>query len=108
MSDLVYLQSASDLGSTLKTRRTSRAIKQEQLASVVNISRYTLVDLESGKSDPRLSTIIKLADALGFKLALVPRDIEIQTQTAESQGIGLGEEIDLDSIEDIETAWKGE
>lgn len=108
MSDLVYLQSTSDLGSTLKARRTSRAIKQEQLASVVGISRYTLVDLESGKSDPRLSTIIKLADALGLKLALVPRDIELHTQIADDQSVGFGEEIALDSLEDIESAWKGE
>jgi len=108
MSELVYLQSSSDLGNALKTRRTSRSIKQEQLASVVDISRYTLGDLERGKSDPRLSTIIKLADALGLKLALVPRDIELHSQVATAQSVGLGEEIELDSLEDIENAWKGE
>jgi DNA-binding XRE family transcriptional regulator len=108
MTELVFLQSASDLGSALKSRRTNRAIRQQQLASVVDISRFTLVDLEAGKSDPHLSTILKLADALGYKLALVPRDVEVKTQVADGLSVGLGEEIDLDSLEDIETAWKGE
>jgi DNA-binding XRE family transcriptional regulator len=108
MSELVFLQSTSDLGSAFKAKRTGRAIRQEQLASVLDISRYTLVDLENGKSDPRLSTIMKIADALGFKLALVPRDVEVHTQIGDHLGGGLGEEIDLDSIDDIESAWKGE
>jgi DNA-binding XRE family transcriptional regulator len=108
MNELVYLQSASDLGSALKVRRTSRAIRQQQLAAVVDISRFTLVDLEAGKSDPHLSTILKLVDALGFKLALVPRDVEVKTQPTDELSAALGEEIDLDSLEDIESAWKGE
>ena len=108
MSDVIYLQSSSDLGKALKTRRTGRAIRQQQLASVLNISRFTLGDLEGGKSDPHLSTILKLVDALGFKLALVPRDIEVKTQVSAEMADGVGEEVDLDSLEDIESAWKGD
>ncbi len=108
MSELVYLQSASDLGAALKARRANRAIRQQQLASVVDISRFTLVDLEAGKSDPHLSTILKIVDALGFKLALVPRDVEVKTHAAGDLPAGIGEEIDFDSLEDIESAWKGE
>lgn len=108
MNELVYLQSASDLGAALKARRTNRSIRQQQLASVVDISRFTLVDLEAGKSDPHLSTILKLVDALGFKLALVPRDIEVKTRVVDEMTAGVGDEIDFDSLENIESAWKGE
>lgn len=108
MSDLFQLETHTDLGPAMKARRLSRAIRQEQLAEVVDVSRYTLGDLEGGKSDPRLSTVLKLAEALGLKVLLVPVDRDLRGLPAETEALELGQEIDLDSLDDLSKTWKGE
>lgn len=51
----------------LKYRRT-KGISQEQLAKRARICRATLVGLEHGASDPRLSTVLRLAKIMELPL----------------------------------------
>jgi transcriptional regulator with XRE-family HTH domain len=108
MTEVLHLQAHTDLGPAIKARRLTRSIKQEQLADVVDISRYTLSDLEGGKSDPRLSTVLKLAHALGLKLVLLPREQEVIGNANAMDTQPSAPELDFDSVDDLEGAWKGE
>ena len=53
----------------LKTLRNQKGWSQEKLAREANISYHTLIKLEqSGIINPRIETVIKLADALEVSL----------------------------------------
>ena len=51
----------------IKELRAERELSQEELADRAGISRQYLSRLEIGRHDPSLSTLVKLAKALGVK-----------------------------------------
>ena len=53
----------------LQKLRERRGLTQEQLAKKAGISRGYLARLETARQDPTLSTLEKLAKALGVKVA---------------------------------------
>lgn len=61
------------LAETLRQRRKELHISQQELAAVTGIGMATLNRIESGKHIPGLRTLLPLADALGLKLALIPK-----------------------------------
>ena len=60
----------TNLIETIKTRRLSLKVNQELLSELSGISLRTLKQFESGKGNPTLKTIEKLAGALGLELTL--------------------------------------
>ena len=60
----------SDLIQQLKARREVLSLTQEALADLSGVGLRTLKQLESGKGNPTLLTIEKLADVLGLELML--------------------------------------
>jgi len=68
----------ADLIQQLKARREVLSLTQEALAELSGVGLRTLKQLESGKGNPTLLTIEKLADVLGLELilqvkSLIPR-----------------------------------
>ena len=68
-----------ELGVTLQRLRLERGLSQERLAHMAGISSYTYQKFEKGESkpgtpmNPRLFTLLALAEALGADLAdIVP------------------------------------
>ena len=57
----------------LKDRREQLGVTQEQLAEMANVALRTVKELDSGKGNPTVSTVIKLADILGMELKLEVR-----------------------------------
>jgi transcriptional regulator with XRE-family HTH domain len=60
----------ADLIQQLKARREVLSLTQEALAELSCVGLRTLKQLESGKGNPTLLTIEKLADVLGLELLL--------------------------------------
>lgn len=57
----------------LKDRREQLGVTQEQLAELAAVALRTVKELDSGKGNPTVSTLIKLADVLGMELKLEVR-----------------------------------
>ncbi|MBK9192723.1 MAG: helix-turn-helix transcriptional regulator [Crocinitomicaceae bacterium] len=55
---------------TIKARREALRVTQEALAELSGVGLRTLKQFESGKGNPTLSTIQKLADVLGLEITL--------------------------------------
>lgn len=60
----------SELIETIKERREMLQVNQEMLAELSGVSLRALKQFESGKGNPTLKTISKLADVLGLELTL--------------------------------------
>jgi transcriptional regulator with XRE-family HTH domain len=56
---------STKLGLNLKRIRTKKDISQEDIARTLEVSRGFISTIENGKTNPTLSTITKLAKALG-------------------------------------------
>jgi transcriptional regulator with XRE-family HTH domain len=63
-------------GKTLKSRRCSSNLSQEQLGLKSGLSRPYISELEMCKKDPSLFTIFKLSDALKVKPSFFIEEIE--------------------------------
>jgi len=55
---------------TLKLRRITLQTTQETLSILSGVSLRTVKQFESGKGNPTLDTLQKIADVLGFELKL--------------------------------------
>lgn len=56
----------------LLASRLAAELSQDELASRAGVSRMTVQRTETGGIDPRLSTFLAMARALGLELMLVP------------------------------------
>jgi len=54
----------------LKARRETLRVTQEMLAELSGVSLRALKQFESGKGNPTLDTLTKLANALGMEVVL--------------------------------------
>ena len=56
-------------GTVLRAERLRRSLSQDALAELSNLSRNYISSLERGTASPSLSTLEKIAKALGTSLA---------------------------------------
>ena len=56
---------AEKLGKNLKRIRTEKDISQVDVARLLGVSRGFVSNIESGKTNPTLATIVRLANAVG-------------------------------------------
>ena len=57
------------LSQKIKQLRAEQGLKQEALARKADISHGYVARLEIGRHDPKLSTLLKIAKALGVPIA---------------------------------------
>ncbi|TXE06472.1 helix-turn-helix transcriptional regulator [Algoriphagus aquimarinus] len=61
----------------LKVRREMLQVTQEMLAELAGVSLRTLKQFESGRGNPTLQTLSKLADALGLELTFKVKTLSV-------------------------------
>ena len=68
------LSSAARLGAALRQARKELGWNQAELSDRSGVSRPQISAVESGRTDPRASTLLKLLNALDCNLAIHPVD----------------------------------
>ncbi len=69
------------LVNTIKERRENLKVNQENLAKLSGVGLRTLKQFESGKGNPTLLTIQKIADVLGLEVCL-----KVKTEITDEKG----------------------
>jgi len=64
----------ADVGYRIRETRAAQGLSLEQLARLTGISAPALSLIETGKRDPRLTTLKRIADALRAPLATIIAD----------------------------------
>jgi len=70
-----------NLINTIKDRRENLKVNQENLAKLSGVGLRTLKQFESGKGNPTLETIQKIADVLGLEVCL-----KVKTKITNEEG----------------------
>lgn len=65
----------SIIGELIKARE-EKGITQKKLEEISGVKQPVIARLETGKSNPQLSTILKILASLGKTLAIVPMELE--------------------------------
>ena len=60
----------TEIAITIKERRKTLKITQSYLAELSRVGLRTLKAIETGKNNPTLETIVKLAEVLGMEIKL--------------------------------------
>ena len=69
------------LGKNIKNLRKFRSWTQEDLEKRIGVGRGNVSEYEKGKSEPRLCTLIKMAEVFGVKLDdLVNKEMFVETE----------------------------
>lgn len=88
-----------DIGILIKQKRKAAGLTQEELAKKIGCATITIRQYESGKREPSIIVLGKLANALDVDIFdLIPEDPEITTTSSLSQ----------DQIDAIETLSGGD
>ena len=69
----IVLKESKEIGKTIKELRSEMKITQEELANFTGLSRIGVVKLEKEENDLKLSSLIKIANLLGFEIILRKR-----------------------------------
>ena len=71
--DQAQIRPPSDWHFKLRGARKQEGITQRQLASRVGVPQAHISRIENGQVDPRLSSAVRIARAVGFDPMLIPR-----------------------------------
>ena len=82
------------VGHQIREARVAQGLSLEQMARLTGVSAPALSLIETGKRDPRLTTLKRIADALRVAPATLIADgpgTAVPSPTATSEGYDLGE-----------------
>lgn len=83
MTDHAQMRQA--VGARLKELRKARGFTQDEVARRTGIDQRHISKLESGTYDPRLSTIVRIAEALGARIHIRHPDQPHTDSTSKEQ-----------------------
>lgn len=63
----------TEVGNFIKNQRKEMNVTQDELANFAGLSRVGVVKLEKEEGDIKLSTLLKVANLLGFEIVLKKR-----------------------------------
>lgn len=106
ITDSLVENALETVSRNLSAARVGMKLSQDQLAEAAGVSRATIVQLEGGTGDPRLSTITAIAGALNVTpmfLLLSSNDLQAIANVAESEEAAqFKENISGKSLEDMQ------
>jgi transcriptional regulator with XRE-family HTH domain len=79
-------QLPAEVRAGLTTRRQVLGLSQRALAEIMESNQSTLSQLENGRSDPLVGTLVRWAEALGLRLTI---GLEVNAEEKE-EGAGAG------------------
>ncbi|WNO03981.1 helix-turn-helix transcriptional regulator [Rhodoferax mekongensis] len=83
---------------TLEHVRTAQGLTQAELGERTGVARKTIVRIESGETDPRLSTIEAVARVMGMELVMVPKALRHELEAfIQSGGRALAQPVGADA-----------
>lgn len=68
------ISTIEDMVRILKATRRSRGVTQVELADFSGLSNHGISKIELGSSDPRLSTLLRLAELLDLRIVVESDD----------------------------------
>ena len=63
------MNEAEKLGKNLKRIRTAKCISQGEIGRILKVDKSFVSNIENGKTNPTLSTIAKIAKAIGVSVS---------------------------------------
>lgn len=64
-----------ELGYVIKSRRKALKIDQQTLALLAGVGLNTVVAVERGEGNPKISTILSLLDTMGLQIKVTLKDL---------------------------------
>ncbi|MGH2880248.1 MAG: helix-turn-helix domain-containing protein [Solirubrobacteraceae bacterium] len=86
---LVAIDSINDLAATVRGRRHSLGMTQQELASRMRVSRQWVSQFERGKQSVELGFALRLLDALDLRLLLETEPADEEATPADRPAIDL-------------------
>lgn len=68
----VPVTAVADLAAIIRDTRHRRGLTQFQLATAAGVTRQSVVNLETGRANPTLATVLAALHALGLRLDVAP------------------------------------
>lgn len=68
----VSAMSANSIIDDIIELRKEHGLTQQQLAKITNLAQPAIARMESKKAVPQLDTLLKITEALGYTIKLVP------------------------------------
>jgi transcriptional regulator with XRE-family HTH domain len=91
-----------NLGDTLKKVREAKGLSQKELAVLVDMAQAQYSRIESGKTDPAFSAVVKIIKALGVTMSELFNADEIFTDTNSYDKTLLEKLRLIDALDDTE------
>ena len=71
---LLLMRTLSQISELLLLRMKTLRLRQADLSAQAGIARRTLTAVLGGKADYKVTTLMAVADRLGYEIALIPKD----------------------------------
>lgn len=70
---------AKQIGAVIRDRRKHLGVNQQTLAELAGVGINTLLAIERGESNPKLSTLLAILDTLGLKMEVKHKELSYET-----------------------------
>ena len=68
-----------EIGNAVKERRKKFGVNQQTLADLASVAVNTVVAIERGEGNPRLSSLLAVLDTLGLQMDINIKQLEYET-----------------------------
>lgn len=77
------------VGERIREQRKRRGLTQERLAEVAELDRKHIGTIESGKTEPRIGTLVRIAGALDIRIEELVADLVFTPSEHSAGRLGL-------------------